>query len=91
MNRYFKIIIPIFTLLAAILIGGIWYVHYKLITNFLDKKSVPFSVLPIEYTFDEYEVIKNNPFNISVKISGLRFFSVYLRELCGEVYLLINA
>lgn len=72
MNRYFKIIIPIFTLLAAILIGGIWYVHYKLITNFLDKKSVPFSVLPIEYTFDEYEVIKNNPFNISVKISGLK-------------------
>ena len=72
MSRYFKIIIPIFILLAAICVGGLWYLHYKLITNFLDKKSVIFNVLPIEYTFDEYEITKNNPFNISVKINGLK-------------------
>ncbi|RST64008.1 hypothetical protein [Candidatus Aquarickettsia rohweri] len=72
MSRYFKIIIPIFILLVAMCIGVVWYVHYKLITNFLDKKSVIFSVLPIEYTFDDYEIIKNTPFDISFKINGLK-------------------
>jgi hypothetical protein len=61
-----------FILLVAMCIGGLWYLHYKLITNFLDKKSVIFSVLPIEYTFDGYEITKNNPFNILVKINGLK-------------------